>query len=59
MKEVCYNVGMKQSTILVGGGVIATHYKKGLENSETLRLDALVDLNPNCVARSQLCFQGH
>ena len=43
---------MKRSTILVGGGVIATHYRQGLQNSETLQLDALVDLNPNCVARS-------
>ncbi|MCH5162265.1 MAG: Gfo/Idh/MocA family oxidoreductase [Clostridiales bacterium] len=45
---------MKLSTVLVGGGVIATHYQKGLEKSETLRLDALVDINPNCPARD--CF---
>ena len=45
---------MKQKTILIGGGVIARHYKKGLENSETLQLVALVDTNENCLARS--CF---
>lgn len=45
------NEDMRKSTILIGGGVIATHYVKGLENSETLRLDALVDTNPDCAAR--------
>ncbi|MBD5131269.1 MAG: Gfo/Idh/MocA family oxidoreductase [Clostridiales bacterium] len=45
---------MKQSTVLVGGGVIARHYREGLGKSKTLRLDALVDKNPNCVARE--CF---
>ncbi|MCH5351124.1 MAG: Gfo/Idh/MocA family oxidoreductase [Clostridiales bacterium] len=42
---------MKKSTVLIGGGVIATHYVKGFENSRTLRLDALVDTNPSCAAR--------
>lgn len=45
---------MKQSTVLIGGGVIAEHYQKGLENSKTLQLNALVDIDPNCVARK--CF---
>ena len=37
----------------MGGGVIATHYQRGLENSQTLHLDALVDIDPNCAARPQ------
>ena len=42
---------MRKSTVLIGGGVIATHYVKGLGSSRTLRLDALVDINPDCAAR--------
>ena len=42
---------MKKSTVLVGGGVIATHYVKGFDNSSTLALTALVDTNPSCAAR--------
>lgn len=42
---------MRKSTVLIGGGVIATHYVKGLENSGTLKLDALVDIDPTCAAR--------
>ena len=43
---------MKQKTILVGGGVIARHYQKGLQNSKTLQLDALIDVDANCLARN-------
>lgn len=37
--------------MLIGGGVIAQHYRLGLEQSETLELVSLVDLNPECVTR--------
>lgn len=45
---------MKRNLMLIGGGVIAKHYRLGLERSETLRLVSLVDLDPECAARS--CF---
>lgn len=42
---------MKTNTLLVGGGVITRHYFKGLENSNTLKLVALSDIDPDCIAR--------
>ena len=42
---------MKKKLLLVGGGVIATHYEKGLKNSPNYDIVALSDLNPVCAAR--------
>lgn len=43
---------MKRKLMIVGGGVIAAHYRKGLYASDTLIPVALVDVNPDCVART-------
>ena len=43
---------MKQKVLLIGGGVITLHYKKGLESSETMELVGFADINPNCPARN-------
>ena len=45
---------MKKKLLLIGGGVIATHYKDGLIGSPNFRLVALADINPSCAARSLL-----
>lgn len=45
---------VKLKLLLVGGGVIATHYLEGLKNSQTLELAALVDRDPSCPARALL-----
>lgn len=45
---------MKKRLLLIGGGVIATHYKVGLERSPHYRLVALTDINPDCAARKLL-----
>lgn len=42
---------MKKKLLLIGGGVISTHYKAGLASSPLYELVALSDINPQCASR--------
>lgn len=43
---------MKEKLLLVGGGVIAAHYKKALETSRRFSLCALADIDEHCPSRA-------
>ena len=43
---------MSKKLLLIGGGTIATHYKKGLDKSQRYTLCALADINSHCATRS-------